>query len=195
MSKFVLLAAAALVAAPAMAANLVTNGSFETGNFSGWVQGGNTGFTSVIPALTNVSIPFVPTDGQFQAEFGPVGSVGTLSQTIATVAGRRYAFSFDIGTVVGSPNFYAASFDGVVLDSITNSLTMAYNRRTFTVDATGASSVISFAFRHDPSFYYLDNVTVSEVVAGVPEPTSWAMLIVGFGLTGATMRRRRAAVA
>jgi PEP-CTERM motif len=30
---------------------------------------------------------------------------------------------------------------------------------------------------------------------GVPEPASWAMLIAGFGLTGAAMRRRRTAVA
>ncbi len=29
----------------------------------------------------------------------------------------------------------------------------------------------------------------------VPEPASWAMLIAGFGLTGAVMRRRRAALA
>ncbi len=28
-------------------------------------------------------------------------------------------------------------------------------------------------------------------VGGVPEPASWAMLIAGFGLTGAAMRRRR----
>jgi hypothetical protein len=31
--------------------------------------------------------------------------------------------------------------------------------------------------------------------AAVPEPASWAMLIAGFGLTGAAMRRRRAAIA
>ncbi|WP_426165091.1 PEPxxWA-CTERM sorting domain-containing protein [Sandarakinorhabdus sp. DWP1-3-1] len=30
---------------------------------------------------------------------------------------------------------------------------------------------------------------------GVPEPASWALLIAGFGLTGAAMRRRRVAVA
>ena len=30
---------------------------------------------------------------------------------------------------------------------------------------------------------------------GVPEPATWAMLIAGFGLVGATMRRRRAAIA
>jgi PEP-CTERM motif len=32
-------------------------------------------------------------------------------------------------------------------------------------------------------------------VGGVPEPASWAMLIAGFGLVGATMRRRPARVA
>ena len=33
------------------------------------------------------------------------------------------------------------------------------------------------------------------ITAGVPEPSSWAMLIAGFGLVGAGMRRRRVAVA
>jgi hypothetical protein len=30
---------------------------------------------------------------------------------------------------------------------------------------------------------------------GVPEPSEWALLIVGFGLVGAVLRRRRTAVA
>ncbi len=32
-------------------------------------------------------------------------------------------------------------------------------------------------------------------LAAVPEPASWAMLIAGFGLVGATLRRRRVAIA
>jgi hypothetical protein len=32
-------------------------------------------------------------------------------------------------------------------------------------------------------------------ISAVPEPASWAMLIIGFGLTGAALRRRRAATA
>ncbi len=35
----------------------------------------------------------------------------------------------------------------------------------------------------------------STVVGGVPEPASWAMMIAGFGLIGATMRRRAAVAA
>lgn len=34
-----------------------------------------------------------------------------------------------------------------------------------------------------------------QVQSGVPEPATWAMLIAGFGLTGAAMRRRRVQVA
>jgi hypothetical protein len=33
----------------------------------------------------------------------------------------------------------------------------------------------------------IDNLTY---VAAVPEPTTWALMLVGFGLTGAAMRRR-----
>jgi PEP-CTERM motif len=40
-----------------------------------------------------------------------------------------------------------------------------------------------------------DPTKVPATFTSVPEPTSWAMLISGFGLTGAAMRRRRAAVA
>lgn len=48
----------------------------------------------------------------------------------------------------------------------------------------------------DLSFVF-QNVASKEVsaVEGVPEPSSWAMLIAGFGLTGATLRRRRMAIA
>lgn len=42
--------------------------------------------------------------------------------------------------------------------------------------------------------FELDDVTVGTAGA-VPEPASWAMMIAGFGLVGATMRRRRAVVA
>jgi len=34
-------------------------------------------------------------------------------------------------------------------------------------------------------------VTIAPLAAAVPEPSTWAMLIVGFGLVGAVMRRRR----
>ena len=50
-----------------------------------------------------------------------------------------------------------------------------------------------------PTYVYAFAVTGADAAAlgfgAVPEPGSWAMLIAGFGLTGAAIRRRRAAVA
>lgn len=39
------------------------------------------------------------------------------------------------------------------------------------------------------------SIEVSSAAGSVPEPASWALLIGGFGLSGAALRRRRAAVA
>lgn len=42
---------------------------------------------------------------------------------------------------------------------------------------------------------YLDNILVQSTPMGVPEPTSWALMILGFGLAGGALRRRRTALA
>jgi hypothetical protein len=44
---------------------------------------------------------------------------------------------------------------------------------------------------NNAGIFYGDSTMLSLNVANVPEPASWAMLIAGFGLTGAAMRRRR----
>ena len=40
-----------------------------------------------------------------------------------------------------------------------------------------------------------DNLKLTSVVAAVPEPATWAMMIVGFGLVGGAMRRRKSLTA
>ncbi len=42
--------------------------------------------------------------------------------------------------------------------------------------------------------FAMDNLTIN-AAGGVPEPATWAMMIAGFGLAGATLRRRRVALA
>lgn len=39
--------------------------------------------------------------------------------------------------------------------------------------------------------YYLEDLTFGTATAAVPEPAQWAMLIVGFGMIGSAMRRRK----
>jgi hypothetical protein len=49
---------------------------------------------------------------------------------------------------------------------------------------------------HDDLGLFRADLTVTKFADGaVPEPASWALMILGFGLAGATLRRRRAALA
>lgn len=77
-----------------------------------------------------------------------------------------------------------------------------------------AGSVIQFGFEVAPfsvlvnggpstgltvSYHYIDNLEITlntrDAVGGVPEPSTWAMMILGFGLAGSVVRRRRTAAA
>lgn len=176
------------LASPASATTLV-NGDFETGDFTGWTQFGNTGFSTV-----DTVNPFA---GTFAASFGPVGSTGGITQTLSTVIGNVYTLSFYLanGTAFG-PAIAGSSFSATV-GSTTFSLpsdffAFDYAPTPFTViyTADSTSTAVTFTFRNDPNFWYLDNVTIAETAA-VPEPASWAMMVAGFGLIGGAARRRR----
>lgn len=63
----------------------------------------------------------------------------------------------------------------------------------FRVGFAGADAQVigrgSQAYRYDRSIGFSFN----DVTGAVPEPATWAMMILGFGLVGATLRRRRGA--
>jgi hypothetical protein len=175
----------ALMLAGAAHANLVTNPGFETGTFAGWTQSGNLGFTSV----TSLS----PHSGGFNARFGPVGSLGFITQTLVTVPGATYDVDFWLTNESGStPNEFQFNWDGGALESsLLNSASFGYTHFVFSLTASTAATTVSFGFRHDPSFWRLDDVSVNAVA--VPEPATLALIGLAGLLGAAASRRRRSA--
>src|SRR5436190_16371503 len=71
-------------------ANLVVNGGFETGDFSGWTLTGNTVFSGV--ECPGSALVF---EGNCDAFFGPTGSTGGITQTLTGLTvGALYTESF-----------------------------------------------------------------------------------------------------
>jgi len=186
----VIVAATLLVLCAPMAfgQNLLTNGSFETGSFSGWTTGGNFEDTEVVSgAFYDYS---GAQQGNFYAVLGPVGTDGTLSQTFSDQAGAQYTFSFYFASVGDDPSDFSAKWDGTTVYSATDPDTGAnYTLFSFTETGTGTDS-ISFSFRDDPAYLALDNVSVTETTTTVPEPGS--MMLMGSGaLAFAGVLRRK----
>jgi len=184
-----LMAAGLASLAPAAMANLLTNGGFETGTFSGWTQGGNTGATGVSSSAIYVQ------SGAFGAALGPVGSDGILSQSFSTDVGAEYRLTFWLRSDGYTVNDFSAAVNSTVLYSDVNIGVQAYKEYAYNFMGTGSDSV-TFTFRNDPGFLSLDTVSVDKIAdpqAAVPEPASLALI--GLGLAGIAQRRRRARAA
>ncbi|WP_375290803.1 PEPxxWA-CTERM sorting domain-containing protein [Qipengyuania sp.] len=109
-----------------------------------------------------------------------------------------FFFGSDIS---GSPSFASAitltvtDNTGSVIEVILNPNTSSF--RGFT--STGTITSLS-ASTTQPSSGFVwpsaDNLTLAQAVAGaVPEPGTWAMMILGFGVLGTAMRRRKGSAA
>jgi uncharacterized protein DUF642/PEP-CTERM motif-containing protein len=194
MRQKALLAAVALVvfvvgAPMAFAApNLVTNGSFETSDFTGWTEGGNFEATSVtFGGFYDYS---GAEDGMWYAVLGPVGSDGTLSQTLTTTPGAHYTFSFWMASVGDDPSDFSASWDNNTLFSVSDPNTGAvWTQYTFSTTGTG-SDTITFSFRDDPAWMALDNISVVQSGPATPEPSSLLLLGSGLLTVGGVIRRK-----
>ncbi len=141
-----------------LASNLVTNGGFETGDFTGWTEGGNIDGNTYVD-----SSPNPPHSGNFAAQLGAVGSDDTLSQALTTMPGQLYQFQFFYLRDGGTPSDLHVFWNGTDIYDEANSSAHGYVEHDFYVMATGSSTSIKFDSRNDPSYDAVDDVSVTPV--------------------------------
>jgi hypothetical protein len=195
-------AAIGLTASPAFAQVATVNGvSLSSGqnttiNFGG--PAGSTATSSLYLMLTggntstgvyNFSYTFTNTNPSVS---NLTGFGFTTSPTLMGISGTGMGFVLDPVNFPGGYNVDACAYAGNNCDAANNQGDLFSG--TFALTFAGGTSSITLANFVDryASLSELNNISGEGTpVRGVPEPATWAMMLLGFGGIGMAMRRRR----
>ena len=177
-------------ATPALAATQII-GSGPNGTFSGNDCSGSGGFSNCYATQTGV-VQGAPTDPALLGS--PViiksGSDGStdISSLFTTVTGGEFQITYTAATNVLSFLYTAGAGDPAVhyFDiKQGNSYVLFYDANAIT---SGSIDLDNY-FPNNPGF---SHITFFDTGApGVPEPATWAMMLLGFGGIGMALRRSR----
>lgn len=204
----VLLAATALALVPASAsaAELIVNGGFEApvvpgpccntvppDSLPGWTV--NTGNVNVVTGTFSSSAGNLAFEGDQYLDLVGQGGIGSISQIFSTVAGQLYTlnFAYSHNLFSGTPSATAAfSVDGLagaLLHSTGSTSDLDWLNFSGTFLADGSSATLNFTNLTGGinEGIFLDAVSVQ----AVPEPGTWAMMLLGFGVVGGSLRVSR----
>lgn len=155
--------------APAQSIVTGTGFIFPTGDIPGVsaaIPGNNTPYLSV-GGGGNANISFGSSVRAFSFDYSTVDNYNTL--TINYTDGGTFAVTGDDFVAAGKAN---GSLSG-----------------SFIVNGDGRL-ISGIRLNTTSNAFEVDNLSISRNIGGVPEPTTWMMMIAGFGLVGVGMRRR-----
>ena len=193
--------AAFSVAAPASAAITVCSGGgcAPQPHSNVLVNGGETGST-VNGTLNNgpgtvafSSSQTLASQANGQARVGAATGGLTDPLDISFTGGLMSALEFNLNALTGGTVSFAFS-GGDSNGFATGPLTLRENGSNFFNVYGGSFDKISISFGDNASLQDIQQVrlAVAGAIGAVPEPATWALMILGFGAIAGTMRRRRA---
>ncbi len=137
----------------------------------------------------NYSVSFSTTTGSI----GDAYPIGPLSNTALFFSGALGGSAASGFTLLGSAYSYNPADGNLVLDIVVSDQDLVTNgdgNGYFQADYTGVVTTRAY----DNGFQASGGGgLVTAFGSTVPEPASWALMIAGFGMTGAAVRRRRTA--
>jgi hypothetical protein len=159
--------------------NPMSNPGFETADFTGWTQSGDTGFTFV-----NAARPVVHS-GRYDALFGPSG-LGALEQDVAAAPEAALAIGFWLRNLATSTSVFHAALNGIDLLHLPDAPAFDWtaNRFVATASASGRNT-LTFTATHDLSYFARDSVWT---VVASRQPWWWRRTIGCPGPPRATAR-------
>jgi subtilase family serine protease len=164
--------------------NLIQNGDFEYVStpfdqlpaLSFWAQTGGIGFFDEVPYPTynydwvddGTYTGYDPYSGTQFLVFGTAGTIGNISQNIATVPGQSYMLSFAVADPYGGKTErFFVNWNNNTIYSETNSPAYDWTLRTFILIATSTNTLLQFGSRNDNAFGFdaLDDVTLMAIAS------------------------------
>ena len=186
LARSVLVAGILLSFAQPISANLIANGGFETGDFTGWTLTGNvTPSTRVTTASDDPTVIHVHS-GIYGVVSGPHPPDVYLSQSLATTVGQTYIVDFWLAASGGPPNHFSVNWNGTSLSSMVDSPSFSFTEFNFAVTGTG-SDTLQFDMNNTGLAWGLDDVSVTPT----PTPEPGSLVLVALGLAGLGWSRRR----
>ena len=153
---------------------LITNGGFQTGDFTGWTLTGDTNGCSV-NNITGSGLPDYL--GNFAAALGTTDTNGYLSQTIPTIPSQAYMLSLSLFCDGSTPNEFSVSWEGSTLfDQVNVPSTdpseygYVWTNLQFVAASSTANSLLQLRYRFDNDVFGLGNVSLVALplsIAGV----------------------------
>jgi hypothetical protein len=186
-------------AAQMIPGNLVANGDFETGAFGPeWTLTPGGSFDLVCMAGNPIGAATCITHGgQYAMTFGLAGAQDSLSQNIPTVPGAHYVLTFYLANdnpLDQNTTTFDVFWGGAHVYSLASPQpSFPYRAVSLGLTATTNSTTLTFAAQHDPSQWFLDDISVVQQAPFTPVPmlTGWATILMVLLVAGVALQQIR----